>query len=274
MTTHSFQWAIICLFSAVIGLLGIETSLVCNQHVDPERRMASADQSHSRPATDDDARSTTTKGSNSPGKKDKVGPSSEKEDNKKTYQVDVAASRAYVKVGSATRLGHPHGVEGKLKSGKISPLGSGELVFAMSSFQADTKEARKKVDLAGKKVSDNEAKKVQKTMLSADVLDVDKYPTATYKISTIKPVDKQEAGATGAYQLTGKFTLHGTEQALQFKAKLQKGDKEGTFKLTGSFTIKQTAHGITPYSAFGGLAKVADELEVFGELVLVPAPAK
>jgi hypothetical protein len=28
------------------------------------------------------------------------------------YQVDTKASRVFVKVGSATRLGHPHGVEG------------------------------------------------------------------------------------------------------------------------------------------------------------------
>src|SRR5205823_6111297 len=40
-------------------------------------------------------------------------------DGAKSYQVDVKASRVYIKVGSATRLGHLHGVEGKLKSGKI-----------------------------------------------------------------------------------------------------------------------------------------------------------
>ena len=37
----------------------------------------------------------------------------------KTYQVDTANSKIYVKVGSATRLGHPHGVEGRLKSGAV-----------------------------------------------------------------------------------------------------------------------------------------------------------
>jgi hypothetical protein len=41
--------------------------------------------------------------------------------------------------------------------------------------------------------------------------------------------------------------------------------------LTGSFAIKQTAYGMKPYSSAGGLAKVADELEISGELSLSPA---
>jgi hypothetical protein len=32
-----------------------------------------------------------------------------------TYEVDIKASRVYIKVGTATRLGHEHGVEGNLK---------------------------------------------------------------------------------------------------------------------------------------------------------------
>jgi polyisoprenoid-binding protein YceI len=162
-------------------------------------------------------------------------------------------------------------VEGKLKSGTITPGAGGELVFDMTSFKADTPEARKKVGLGGKKVSDNEAKKVTNTMRSADVLDVENYPTATCKIIAIKPAEKQEAGAPGLYQVNGRFTLHGAEQPLQFKAKLARTSKKGILELSGSFAIKQTAYGITPYSAAGGLVKVADELTITGELRLVPA---
>src|SRR5438067_1391208 len=81
-----------------------------------------------------------------------------------TYEVDVSASRVYVKVGIATRLGHEHGVEGNLKSGKLTPGGEGELIFDMTSFMADTAEARKRVGLDKKKVSENEAKKVTEAM--------------------------------------------------------------------------------------------------------------
>src|SRR5262249_55395160 len=189
----------------------------------------------------------------------------------KTYQVDTDSSRVYAKVGSATRIGHPHGVEGKLKSGNISPGAGGELVFDLSAFKADTQEARQKVGLEGKKVTENEAKKVNEAMRSAEVLDVEKFPTATYTIIAIKPAEKQEAGAPGMYQANGRFALHGAEQPLQFKAKLERTDKEGRLKLSGSFAIKQTVYGVTPYSAAGGLAKVADELEIVGELLLGPA---
>jgi polyisoprenoid-binding protein YceI len=185
-----------------------------------------------------------------------------------SFEVDTDASRVFIKVGKATRLGHEHGVQGNLKSGKLTLGGEGELVFDMASFTADTVEARKRVGLASTEVPDKDKKEVTKTMLGKDVLDVDKYPTATFRITTIKPLDKQTAGEPGMYELTGEFTLHGKEQKLTFKAKAEKGDKDGRLKLKGRFTIKQTDFGIKPISAAGGFVKVADELEVFGDLVL------
>ena len=41
--------------------------------------------------------------------------------------------------------------------------------------------------------------------------------------------------------------------------------------MTGTFTIRQSDYGITPASSVGGLAKVADELEIYAELILSPA---
>jgi polyisoprenoid-binding protein YceI len=191
----------------------------------------------------------------------------------KAYQVDTSASKVFVKVGSATRLGHLHGVEGKLKSGNLALGGEGTLVFDMTTFVADTQEARKRVGLARKKVSRNEAKKVTAAMRSRDVLDVDRYPTATYRITSATPLDKQATGQPGAYRLEGRFTLHGKEQPLKMKVKVESTGK-GRWKMTGSFTLRQTDHGITPYSALGGLARVADELEIQGDLILTPAVAR
>jgi polyisoprenoid-binding protein YceI len=189
----------------------------------------------------------------------------------KTYEVDIDSSRVYIKVGSASRLGHPHGVEGNFKSGKLTLGGKGEFVFDMASFAADTAEARKRVGLAGKKVSDNDAKKVTEAMRGAEVLDVGTYPSATFNIASITPAEKQAAGEPGAYQLDGSFTLHGTQQKLAFKGSVEKTDKQGILKLSGTFTVRQTDYGMKPYSAVGGLAKVADELEITGDLMLKPA---
>jgi len=186
------------------------------------------------------------------------------------YQVDIESSRVYVKVDTATRLGHGHGVQGNLKSSNVVLGRDGELVFDMSSFQADTAEARKRVGLEQKKVSASDARKVTEAMLGSSVLDVASFPTATFRITAIAPVDNQAAGAPGRYQLDGRFTLHGTEQKLHIAAKVEQTATEGVLRMTGSFTIKQTDYGISPYSALGGLAKVADELEITADLVLRP----
>jgi polyisoprenoid-binding protein YceI len=190
------------------------------------------------------------------------------------YEVDVEASRIYIKVGATTRLGHAHGVEGKLKSGKLTFGREGELVFDMASFTADTADARKRVGLEDKKVTETEVKTVTETMRGERVLDVDKYPTATFQIASVTPLDKQPAGRPGDYELEGRFTLHGVERKLHLKAKVEPTDKPGVLRLTGTFTVRQTDHGIKPVTAVGGLARVADELEIIGELSLRPAATK
>jgi polyisoprenoid-binding protein YceI len=280
MTRGFFQGTIIGMFLVIIVTLGIDGFLIWNQRPDHEPSLVRDNSAHldmtgdtkeSDPPPDPrsaEGAKAPRADRSGPGKKDK--PDSEPAEAAKSYQIDTDASRVYVKVGSATRIGHPHGVEGKLKSGKVTLGAGGELVFDMGSFQADTQEARKKVGLEGKKLSENEAKKVNGTMRSADVLDVEKFPTATYKIIAIKPAEKQDAGAPGLYEVNGRFTLHGAEQPLQFKAKLERTDKEGVLRLTGAFAVRQTDYGMTPYSAAGGLAKVANELEILGELVLGP----
>jgi polyisoprenoid-binding protein YceI len=192
----------------------------------------------------------------------------------KSCEVDATASRIFVKVDKSTRLGHLHGIEGNLKSGKLTFGGTGELVFDMASFTADTEKARRRVGLGDKPVSEDEAKKVTDTMRSAEVLDVAQYPTATFRATAIKPLDKQAPGAVGMYQLEGRLSLHGAEQTIQFKAKLERGEKQGELRMTGVFQVKQTDYGIKPVSAAGGLAKVADVLDIHGDLRLRPAADK
>ncbi|HKA07549.1 MAG TPA: YceI family protein, partial [Gemmataceae bacterium] len=255
------------MFGVVIIMLGVVGFFIWNQQVGREGPMVpdmsvgrdlggspepSEPKSESR-ATEEGPSTRTGSPSLNLGKKDKA--DSRQSEGAKSYQVDIAASRVYVKVGSATRIGHRHGVEGKLKSGAIALGAGGELVFDMTTFTADTQEARKRVGLEGAKMSENEAKQVNETMRSADVLDVEKFPTATYKIIVIKPAEKQEAGDPGIYQVNGRLTLHGAEQPIAFRARLERTDKEGVVKLSGAFVMKQTAFGIKPYSAAGGLAK-------------------
>jgi polyisoprenoid-binding protein YceI len=192
----------------------------------------------------------------------------------RTYGVDTSASRVFAKVGSATILGHPHGVEGRLKEGKLNNFsGEGILVFDMASFTADTAEARRRVGLRPQGISASDAKKVTETMRDASVLDVRRHPTAELRVTSVTPLDRQAAGAPGRYQLVGEFTLHAVRKNIQFNAKLVP-DQNQQMRLTGSFTLKQSDYRIKPYSTFGGVVAVTDELEITGDLVLAPNGGK
>src|SRR4051812_48157362 len=117
------------------------------------------------------------------------------------YQVDSSASRVYIRVGSATRLGHPHGVVGNLAVSTMSFAGKGEIVFDTTSFVADTPEARQYVGLEGRFA---DAQKVTANMLSEGVLDVERHPRAVYAISAVTPIDGQAAGQVGRYKVSGQ----------------------------------------------------------------------
>jgi len=131
-------------------------------------------------------------------------------------QVDTAASRVYIKVASATRLGHDHGVVGRLGSGMVTLGGAGDLLFDMRSFVSDRPEARSYVGLK-EAVSASDAQKSTVTMQGKDVLNVARFPTARYTFRTAKPLDGQAAGAPGRYKLDGDFTLHGVTRAITLR---------------------------------------------------------
>jgi polyisoprenoid-binding protein YceI len=189
------------------------------------------------------------------------------------FKVDPKTSQVYVRVDSATRLGHAHGVSGRLSSGVFRFGGAGEFVFDMTSFVADTSAARTFVGLDAR-FSQSDAQKVNDNMKGPGVLDVARYPLAKLAITSVRPLDSQATGAGGRYQLDGRFTLHGTTHPLSFEAKAEPSKKANVLRLHGSFQISQTAFGIQPYSALGGLIRVADALTIYGDLELVPDPSK
>jgi polyisoprenoid-binding protein YceI len=190
------------------------------------------------------------------------------------YGVDAKASRIYVKVEPDGR-GHAHGIAGELAAGAVTFRSSekpGEFVFALTSLVADTPEARKYVGLEGN-LSASDQRNVTRTMLGRTVLDTMQYPKATYAITSISPLDRQAGGEPGRYQLDGRLQLHGVENPVRFEAKVEHGKTEGTLAMRGHFALLQTAYKIRPYS-FVGLVKVKDELQIYGDLLLVPKGSK
>ena len=178
-------------------------------------------------------------------------------------QIDLKRSAIYVYVDK-TGLGHEHGIEGKIKSGAVqlgSKSNAGSIEFDMHSFRADTDRARKYVGLDGS-TSESTRQQVHKNMLGADVLDVAKYPAATFAIASA--LRKKTKQGKPMVELKGEFTLHGKTRPLTLYA--EPTQKAGQWNLRGDFSIKQTDFGITPYRAALGTVGVADQLKIYGDI--------
>lgn len=182
-------------------------------------------------------------------------------------EVQLESSRVYVFVGKVG-LGHEHAVGGRLKSGAVrlgSQAKAGEIVFDMPSFAADTDEARQYVGLEGTTAAGRQ-KEVTENMLGADVLNVRKFPTATFQVSSALPLNKRSADGHPLYRLEGDFTLRGVKRPLTVDAEATQ--TSAGIHLNGSFVIKQTDYGIRPFSKAFGAVGVSDELTIYGELLL------
>jgi hypothetical protein len=179
--------------------------------------------------------------------------------------VDTKLSRCYVLVGK-TGLGHEHGIEGRLAAGHVrlgASANAGELIFDMTSFVAETPQARSVVGLPGEGVS---ASQVTANMLGPAVLNVAKFPEARFAIRSAVALPARQAGAPPEFELQGEFTLHGVAQPLRVRA--QATSKDGGVRLRGRFSILQSKFGITPYRFALGAVGVADQLDIWGEIWL------
>jgi hypothetical protein len=180
-------------------------------------------------------------------------------------QIDFRASRVFMLVGK-TGLGHEHGVEGCLKSGFLklgAARNAGQLVFDMTTFKADTPIARQYVGLAGTTDVDTQ-QQVNANMLGVHVLNVQKFPTATFKVNSSLPLRVQQPTAPPQYQLDGEFTLLGATRNLSVVAEAT--PIEGCMRIRCNFSILQSDYGIIPYSKAFGAVGVADRITIWGDL--------
>ena len=183
--------------------------------------------------------------------------------------VQTEASRVYVFVDK-TGLGHQHAVEAQLSKSTLT-LGAqqkaGTLVFDMKSFSADTAAARKYLGLSGTTDASTRAS-VNTNMRGSAVLDVGRYPTATFEVESALPTGKISSRELPSYELKGNFTLHGVTRPLTLVADVEQ--RSGWLHLRGSFSILQTSFGIKPYSKAFGAIGVTDQLTIYGDLYVAP----
>lgn len=178
--------------------------------------------------------------------------------------INLRSSRVYIFVDK-TGFGHQHAVAGRLREGglRIAGRAAGRMVFDMQSLKADVAEARRYVGLKGE-IEPKTQQDVTANMLSADILDVGRFPTATFDVDSLRPIESRGNSAKVRYRLEGEFKLHGTKRPLRFTA--DGVQERGYLHLRGNFRLRQTDYRIRPYQKALGAVGVADVLTIYGDI--------
>ncbi len=188
--------------------------------------------------------------------------------------VELGHSHVYIRVDKKNSVGHVHAIVGQLKSGNLNlkaaadpSIPPGTLVFDMTSFDADTKEARKYIGLEGD-IDEGTRKEVNQNMLGKTILDVRSHPTATFVAKKIAKLDQKSSRGLPQYDISGDFTLHGTTKPINFTVDVE--EVKGWYRVRGAFAILQTQFGIKPFTKAFGVIGVADKLDIYGDLIVAP----
>jgi polyisoprenoid-binding protein YceI len=174
----------------------------------------------------------------------------------RSYAIDPGRSRATIEVGKSGVLsfaaGHRHEVVASGISGAITvDLDDPARSTAHVTIDASA------LKVTGKGESADDVPKVQATMSSAQVLDVQRYPQITFAATSIALKSNQAATLDGI--VTGQLTLHNVSRAITVPVVAR---IEGqTLSVTGRFPVKQTDYGIQPVSV-GGVVSVKDTVNV------------
>lgn len=98
-----------------------------------------------------------------------------------------------------------------------------------------------------KPLTDNDRADIKKQMQK--ILGTDEHPEITFTSTEVM-------GSEGSFTITGDLTIAGKTQP----ASVQGADADG--RIRGSGTVTQSKWGIKPFSSFGGMLKLADDVEV------------
>lgn len=180
--------------------------------------------------------------------------------------IDPAQSRVLVEVGKTGTLsflaGHPHVIEGPLHGTLSIEPTHPELATAAFEIQASELIVRDEGEPAG------DAAKVQHTMAGPDVLDVSKYPTVSFRSTSIELL--RRSGSDMKLAVVGTLSLHGTTRSIEMPVDAQIAANGVTAR--GRFSVKQTDYGMKPVSVAGGMVSVKDALTIHFTIAVPLAP--
>ena len=153
----------------------------------------------------------------------------------------VDAHRVRVQVGAVFGLRRQSHHQGADRRGSISD--DSPLKVDLTVRSADLR-------VLDPDLSANKRAEVQARMISAEVLDVMKFPEIAFTSTSVEP-----AGAD-RWTITGRLTIHGQTRTITFAVSRANG------RYRGDVLIKQRDFGIEPIRIAAGAVKVKDELKV------------
>ena len=161
--------------------------------------------------------------------------------------IDVQHSKMTIyvsKQGFFSAFAHNHTIE--------APISAGH-------YDVTSKRVELTIDTAKIQVLDQaDRDSVQKAM-DSQVLETSRYPTITFRSTSIDDRDPKH------WTVNGDLTLHGTTQPITLQV-----NKLDASHFSGSTMIRQTSFGITPIKVMGGAVSVKDDVRVDFDIVLTP----
>jgi polyisoprenoid-binding protein YceI len=162
------------------------------------------------------------------------------------------------KSGAFAAFAHDHEIEapiaeGKIDRGKIDEGKIDSSDHASVQLRVDSRKMR----VLDPEIAADKRAEIQHTMLSATVLDAEKFPEISYQSSSVT------SRGEGRWEVRGDLTLHGKKQPVTVEVSLESGHYRG------SASMKQSDFGMEPIRIAGGTVKVKDELKI--EFDIVPA---
>jgi polyisoprenoid-binding protein YceI len=190
------------------------------------------------------------------------------------YRIQTAESRLLVRVGRAgpmKNLGHDHVIASEDIEGLVmlhdDPAASrADLLVPLQRLVVDKAEYRAQLGVEGEvseSAIDGTTSNIDGTTsnMQDKVLESAIYPWA--QISA-----RFASAQSDPPTLSISVTLHGT--AFEYLVPVDLKVEPDRFVINGEMTLRHTDFGLTPFSAMGGLLRVADELELQFALVARP----
>jgi polyisoprenoid-binding protein YceI len=113
----------------------------------------------------------------------------------------------------------------------------------------------RKLRVVDPEVSDKDRAEIQATMLSAKVLEAEKFPEISFRSSKIERLGADK------WAVQGDLSLHGQTRPVKVEVERQSGIYRG------SATVLQKDFGIEPIRIAGGSVKVKNEVRIEFEIV-------